>query len=214
MSSSEPSTSNDRALSIVGIDSAKEAAELVLAQLPVDSITKVVVILFNEPQPTVLTNSADVRSFYEKNQALPIAYRVDYDCFAMLPGAGGRTFSTVMIYTEGEPEGFTLVVDLETHANEALPFGGRFSAGPFPTMEAAEEFAVKTLVREGVAIETSQEEGDVAWTLRADLDPDQEIFTRRADLLEAWHDCLEGLEWYHIFPALKIPTQQPQQPQP
>lgn len=189
---------------IVGIDSAKEASELVLGQLPVNCITKVVVILLNEPQPTVLTNHADIRSFFDKNQALPITYRQDYDAFSMLPGAGGKLYTTVMVYTEGEPDGYTLVVDLETHASEALPFGGRFSAGPFPTMEAAEEFAVKTLVREGVVIETKEE--PKAWKLRADLDPEEEVFSQRADLLDAWHECLEGLEWYHIFPALKIPA--------
>lgn len=197
---------------IVGIDSAKEASELVLGQLPVNCITKVVVILLNEPQPTVLTNHADIRSFFEKNQALPAAYRKDYDCFAMLPGAGGKLYSTVMVYTEGEPDGYTLVVDLDQHASEALPFGGRFTAGPFETMEAAEEFAVKLLVREGLAIETNQEEGDVCWTLRADLDPEQEVFSHRVYLIEAWQDYLEGMEWFHIFPRLKVPTQPEAEP--
>jgi len=189
---------------IVGIDSAKEASELVLGQLPVNCITKVVVILFNEPQPTVLAKTADIRSFYEKNQALPAAYRKDYDCFAMLPGAGGKLYSTVMVYTEGEPDGYTLVVDLDQHASEALPFGGRFTAGPFATMEAAEDFAVRTLVREGLVVESREE--PIVWKLRADLDPEQEIFSHRADVIDAWCECLECLEWFHIFPAMKIPT--------
>ena len=194
-------------LVISGIASAKEASELVLGQLPKERITKIVVILFNEPTATSITSQVDIWKFWELNQALPIKYRQDHNCFAMQP-AGGRLFSTVQLYVEDDPDAWTLVADLETHGSEGFPFWGRFSAGPFETLAAAEEFAVKLLVREGIAIEDSTTLSDtVSYRLNAELDPDGEWFSNRAELLDAWHDCLEGLEWYHIFPALKVPAQ-------
>lgn len=194
-------------LTIVGIESAKEASELVLGQLPVGSITKIVAIMFNETQPFTFSKPVEIQSFFNKNQALPISYREEHDCFSMLGGAGGKLFSTVMIFVEGEPEGYTLVADLETHDSEGFPFNGRFTAGPFETIEEAHTFAVKLLVREGIAIEDrGQPEDPVCWKLKAELDPDEEWFANAADLLDAWQDCLEGLEWFHIFPVMKIPS--------
>lgn len=195
-------------LVIKSIDSAKEASELVLGQLPVGSIRKVVVILFNETEAITYSNLDEIKSFFEKNQQLPITYRKEYDCFAMIGGAGGRVFSTVMVYAEEAAiQGHTLVADLNKHAGETFPFSGKFTAGPFATMEQAEEYAVKLLVAEGIAIvDPPHDEEPEAWRLNAELDPDGEWFRNRADLLDAWQDCLEGLEWFHIFPALKVPS--------
>jgi len=202
-------------ISIVSIDSAKKASELVLGQLAKERITKIVVILFNEPTATSFTNQVDIWKFWELNQSLPIAYRKDHNCFAMQAGAGNRTFSTVQLYVEDDPDAWTLVADLETHGSEGFPFWGRFTAGPFESMEAAEEFAVKLLVREGIAIEDKTTlSSTVSYRLNADLDPDGEWFSQRADLLDAWDECLEGLEWFHIFPSLKIPTQPEAEPLP
>lgn len=196
---------------ISGIDSAKEASAIVLGQLPKERITKIVVILFNEPTATSIVSQVDISKFWELNQALPVEWLKDYECFSMQIGAGGKNYSTVQIYVEDDPDAWTLVADLETHDSEGFPFWGRFTAGPFETMEAAEEYAVKLLVREGIALE--EDATDLAtdspvktYYLQIDLDPDQEVFTNHRDLLEAWQDCLEGLEWFHIFPALKIPA--------
>lgn len=206
-------------VTINGIASAKEASELVLGQLAKERITKIVVILFNEPTATSLTRQVDIWKFWELNQSLPIRYLANHDCFAMQAGAGNRVFSTVQLYVEDDPDAWTLVADLESHDSEGFPFWGRFTAGPFETLEAAEEFAVKLLVREGIALE--EEATDIAtdspvktYYLQKDLDPDQDNFTNHRDLLEAWQECIEGLEWFHIFPSLKIPTQPTEQAEP
>jgi hypothetical protein len=191
-------------ISVTGIDSPAEAAVKTLSQVPVERIEKIVFIPFNEPTPATLTDAADIANFHSLNAAMPLEYREDYQ--ALIREAGScKKYSTVMVYLKGGPEAYSLVCFLNAREDEDLPFGGRFTAGPFEDVQAAQEFAVKLLVREGHVIEEGAEFVN-KWRLSEAFDPEKEEFTSRADLLEAFQECLEGLEYFHIFASLKIPS--------